>query len=134
MTDQNKPSLQNPLGRARGLGSAKDGTHHWMMQRLTAFAMIPLTLFMAYALHQITAANYTTFVVWITQPMVAIALILFVLISFYHAALGLQVIIEDYVHTPGLKILILIFNKLFFFTLGVACLYAIVAINAGFKG
>lgn len=132
MTEQpSTPSIRTPLGRARGLGSARDGTRHWWMQRATAVAMIPLALFFLTQLPEITATDYSGFVDWMRRPFTAIAALLFIVSSFYHAALGLQVIIEDYIHGEGRKILLLLACKFAFLFLGCACVYAVVYINFG---
>ncbi len=128
-TDQN--NLKSPLGRARGLGSAKDGVHHWMAQRITAVALIPLLIFFLTQAQEIVNADHETFVLWLAQPLHTIAMMLFIVSAFYHAMLGLQVIAEDYIHHEGLKISILVINKLAFITLGVAALYAVIRISFG---
>jgi succinate dehydrogenase / fumarate reductase membrane anchor subunit len=97
-------SLRTPLGRVRGLGSAKDGTHHWWMQRVTAVALVPLTIWFVASLVALVGADYDTVVAWIGQPVVAVLLILFLFTGFYHLKLGLQVVIEDYVHSEGAKV------------------------------
>lgn len=127
-------SIRSPLGRARGLGSAHDGTHHWILQRVSAVALIPLALFFLSQLPEITSADYTAFRDWIRQPLTAIALLLFIICSFYHGSLGLQVIIEDYVSNAGRKFALLLLNKLTFLFLGFACLYAVIAINFALHG
>ena len=97
-------SLRTPLGRVRGLGSAKDGTHHWWMQRVTAVALVPLTVWFVASLVALVGADYDTVVAWIGQPVVAVLLILFLFTGFWHLKLGLQVVIEDYVHSEGAKV------------------------------
>lgn len=97
-------SLRTPLGRVRGLGSAKDGTHHWWMQRVTAVALVPLTVWFVASLVALAGADYETAVAWIGQPVVAVLLILFLFTGFYHLKLGVQVIVEDYVHHEGAKV------------------------------
>ena len=95
---------QTPLARARGLGSAKEGSHHWWRQRVTAVALFPLTLWFAVAVSLLPTANYDEIVEWMAQPWNSVLLLAFILISIYHAMLGLQVVIEDYVHNDSLKI------------------------------
>lgn len=109
MTSSNK-SIRNPLGKVRGLGSAKDGTHHWWMQRVTAVALIPLSLWMLYSLLSLTqnGADYVRY--WLESPAHALFLILFLGVSIYHGKLGLQVVIEDYVHTHLSKTIALLLN------------------------
>ncbi len=104
-------SRRNPLGAARGLGSAKSGTGHWWAQRATALALIPLGLWFAVAALQITHADYVDVVTWLHEPQTAILLSLFLTALFYHAWLGVQVVIEDYVHTEWLKVMTLLVIK-----------------------
>lgn len=102
-------SLRSPLGRVRGLGTAKEGVGHWWSQRLTALALIPLTLWFAGSVAVMTGAGYETVGAWIASPIVAGLLILLIAATFYHAYLGLQVVIEDYIHHEGWKIAFLLF-------------------------
>ncbi|HIP77779.1 MAG TPA: succinate dehydrogenase, hydrophobic membrane anchor protein [Kiloniellaceae bacterium] len=97
-------SLRSPLGRVRGLGSAKDGTGHWWSQRLSAIALIPLTLWFCASVVSLSGADYTAVAAWAGSPVVAGLLILLIAATFYHAYLGLQVVIEDYVHREMVKI------------------------------
>jgi succinate dehydrogenase / fumarate reductase membrane anchor subunit len=92
-------NLRSPLGRARGLGSAKEGLHHWWAQRLTSLALIPLTVwFVAGLIHLATGGEpYEAFMGWIANPCNATLMILFLGVSFHHAQLGMQVVFEDYV-------------------------------------
>lgn len=122
---KHQPSLRTPLGKARGLGSAKDGFGHWWMQRVSAVALLPLSLFWLCSLKDIANPDLMHFLQWIGRPEISIAGILFVITSFYHAALGMQVVIEDYVHCEAAKIAALLANKLAFFFLGTACVCAI---------
>ena len=97
-------SLRSPLGRVRGLGSAKDGTNHWWAQRVTALALIPLTLWFCAAVISLSGADRAAVADWAGSPVVAGLLILLIAATFYHAYLGLQVVIEDYVHNEMFKI------------------------------
>jgi succinate dehydrogenase / fumarate reductase membrane anchor subunit len=98
-------NLRSPLGKVRGLGSAKNGTHHWWMQKVTAVALIPLTIWFVSSVIQMTQADYTTVVKWMSSPVVAVLLALFIVTGLYHLKLGLQVVIEDYIHSEGQKMI-----------------------------
>ncbi|MGF1594242.1 MAG: succinate dehydrogenase, hydrophobic membrane anchor protein [Kiloniellaceae bacterium] len=106
-----RPSLRSPLGRVRGLGSAKDGTAHWWAQRLTALALIPLTVWFCISVIAMSGAGYATVAAWAGSPLVAGLLILLIVATFYHGALGLQVVIEDYVHHEMSKLALLLVVK-----------------------
>lgn len=90
-------SLRTPLSHAKGLGSAKEGAHHWWVQRLTSIALVPLMLWLAFSVAALADYSYQSVVGWIQSPPVAIALALMIVALFYHIQLGIQVIIEDYV-------------------------------------
>lgn len=90
-------SLRTPLSSAKGLGSAREGAHHWWMQRLTSLALLPLTLWLAISIVMLPEMDYVSAVAWMQTPVAAIAMSLLVISLFYHVQLGLQVIIEDYV-------------------------------------
>jgi len=91
-------SLRTPLARVRHLGSAKDGTHHWWMQRVTALALLPLTLWFVISVIGLAGADHAAVAAWAGHPLSATLLVLLLVATFYHAVLGLQVVIEDYVH------------------------------------
>ena len=97
-----KGRLRNPLKTARGLGSAKDGTHHFVVQRATAVALAFLSLYVVWLVISLIGADYATVRAKVGHPCNAVLLSAFLIASFWHAKLGMQVIIEDYVHTPGL--------------------------------
>src|SRR3546814_6816815 len=97
-------SMRTPLGRIRGLGSAKDGTGHWWAQRVTALALVPLTVWFVASVIGMAGADHASFVAWIASPLVAGLMILLIVATFHHAQLGLQVIIEDYVHDEGVQV------------------------------
>jgi len=106
------PSLRSALGRARGLGSAKHGVEHWWMQRLTALALIPLSIYgIAAFFDSVAFGSYEDAVIWLHSPFAAVLVILFILVAFHHAASGLQVVIEDYVHCEALKLASIITTK-----------------------
>ena len=90
-------ALQTPLGRVRGLGSAKGGTHHWWLQRVTSIALLPLTIWFALSAASHAGAGYEAAVEWIARPWNATLLLATVALTFHHLAAGLQVVIEDYV-------------------------------------
>lgn len=121
-------SLLTPLKKARGLGSAKDGTHHWWMQRVTAIALVPLTLWLAFSVASLTGSDYASVAQWFARPFTTAMLTLFVFTSFYHASLGLQVVIEDYVHHEWVKMAALIGVKLLLTLLGTTSVIAVLRV------
>ena len=122
---------RTPVARARGLGSAKDGTHHWWMQRITAIALVPLTVWLVGSLVAIGSADHAQTVHWIRSPAVSIALLLTIAALFHHAQLGLQVIIEDYVHAEWKKIAVLITVKLLAIAIAATAAFSVLKITFG---
>ncbi len=112
MTDRDKPSMRSPLGRAKGLGSSRSGVSHWWMQRLTAMGMVPLVLYCLIGFLCFADASETAARSWIAHPFNSVMLILLLGTGFYHASLGLQVVIEDYISRESRKILILAMMKM----------------------
>ena len=101
-------SLRSPLGRVLGAGSAKQGVHHWWVQRLTSIALVPLSIWFLVSLLSLPSLDHWVVSAWMAQSSSALLLILFVLVAAWHSQLGLQVIVEDYVHGNGSKTLILV--------------------------
>ena len=120
--------LKTPMARVAGLGSAKDGTEHWIMQRLTAILNLPLVIWLLWSIVTNDFSDYQVFTGWLSEPLNAILMILLILSAFTHAVLGSQVVVEDYVHHEGLKISKLVGNRLFFFALAIACLFSVLKI------
>lgn len=124
-------SLRSPLGQAKGLGSAKDGVHHWWAQRVTAVALIPLTLWFAYKVAILSMADYQTVAASIGSPWSAALIISLIVAAFYHAALGMQVIFEDYINQKAIRISAIMATNLLLFLLGTAAIVAVVRIALG---
>lgn len=118
-------SLRTPLGRARGLGSAKDGAQHWWHQRLTALALLPLAVWFVVSLITLADATYEDVIDWLSSPVVAGLMLLWIFTMFYHLKLGLQEVIEDYVHSEWRKLASLVFVTFATITLGLACALAV---------
>jgi succinate dehydrogenase / fumarate reductase membrane anchor subunit len=118
-------SYNSPLKSVRGLGSAKDGTHHWWAQRLTAIALVPLVLWMVIAVLTTTMSDYESARATVGHPLGAAFAIALVAVLFHHGQLGLQVVIEDYLHIEWLKITALVLIK---FASVVLALIAIIAV------
>jgi succinate dehydrogenase / fumarate reductase membrane anchor subunit len=123
--------LRSPLGRAIGLGSAKEGAEHWWAQRVSAVALIPLGLWFAASLLALAGADRAAVLAWLHAPVQAILAILLLIAVFYHAALGLQVVIEDYVHAEWLKVSSRVAMRLVSFGLAVAGIFAVLRIAFG---
>ncbi len=121
--------FQTPLAKVRGLGSAKAGTGHFWMQRITAITLIPLSLWMVSFTKQLLDASHQEVVQWLSGPLDAVFAIAWVIAAFYHAALGLQVVIEDYVHTEWRKITSIWLMKLTFLFCALAAIVAIFRIS-----
>jgi succinate dehydrogenase / fumarate reductase membrane anchor subunit len=123
--------LRTPLSRARGLGSARQGVHHWWAQRITAVALIPLVAWFAISLIMMSGADYAVVRAWIGSPVVMVLLTLTIVIGLHHGQLGMQEVVEDYVHSEGMKLALIVllrFTAVFF---GLAAIVAILRIGFG---
>jgi succinate dehydrogenase / fumarate reductase membrane anchor subunit len=123
--------MRTPLAKVRGLGSARSGTEHFWHQRLTAISNIPLVIFLVAFLLTHLGTGPADIVASLRNPFVAIPLALAFISVLWHMRLGMQVIIEDYVHSPGAHLAALIANNFFTVILGAAALYAITAMSLG---
>lgn len=124
-------SLRSPLSRARGLGSANEGLHHWIAQRLTAIALVPLSLWFIVMLLCLVGSDHAAAVERLQSPITASLLILFIVMLFYHAQLGMQVIIEDYVHGHWQKITSLVLLKFIAVFAALASIVAVLRVSSG---
>ena len=123
-------SLRSPLGRVLGLGSARQGAHHWWLQRLTSVALVPLAVWFAVSLIALPALDHTTVAAWMAQSWTALLLILLVLIGTWHSQLGLRVVVEDYVHS-GAKTLTLVIITFAHTLIAAAGVFAILKVAFG---
>lgn len=123
--------MRTPLGRVRGLGSAKDGTEHFWRQRLTALAGIPLAIFFVIFVITLQGSPLEAVRGAIANPFVAILMVLFLGSGIYHMKIGMQVIIEDYVHSEGPKVLLLMANTFFAALVGLGSIWAVLKISFG---
>jgi len=124
-------SLRSPLSKAVGLGSAKHGFSHWWWQRLTAIALIPLTLWFLYSITCLVGSDYSEVVHWLSSPINATIMLLFTLTALYHGQTGLQVVIEDYVHTKWLNLSLLISMKFAAVLLAVLAVISVLKVVLG---
>jgi succinate dehydrogenase / fumarate reductase, membrane anchor subunit len=123
--------MRSPLGRVMGLGSAKEGVKHWWMQRLSSIALIPLALWFVASDIGMLGAEHRAFVGWMSSPVVATLMVLTIGATFYHAQIGAQVVIEDYVHGEGAKLAAIVITKLAALALAVAGILAVLMIAIG---
>lgn len=123
--------LRTELGRVRGLGSAKEGVGHWWHQRLTAIALIPLSLWFVASLVFLTDTDHATAVHWLGSPISLGVMVLFIAALFYHAVLGVQVVIEDYVSHHGLRLASIVLVQFAGFALAMAAIVSLLVIAFG---
>ena len=122
--------LRTPLSKVKGLGSAKDGTGHFWHQRLTSLLLIPLVLWVGFSLAAMPV-DHATLVGWIQKPWVSVALVLLVITVFYHAQLGLQVIIEDYISSHSKRTVTLLLTNLACLLCGMIGVISVLKISFG---
>ncbi len=125
------PGLRTPLGRVRGLGSAREGTSHFWRQRLTAVANIPLLLFFIGLIVSLNGATYAEVRQTLANPFVALLTVFVLGSALFHMKLGMQSIIEDYIHGEGLKIALVMLNIFFPIVIGATCVFALLKISFG---
>jgi succinate dehydrogenase / fumarate reductase membrane anchor subunit len=131
MSDHGPQSLRTPLSRVRYLGSARSGTRHFWHQRLTSVANVPLTIAAVLLIIALIGRNHAAVVQILGSTLVAVTMLLFVISSVYNMWLGMQVIIEDYVHDELPKFLALMANTFFSFAVGLAAVFAILKLSFG---
>lgn len=123
--------LRTPLSRANHLGSAHEGANHWWWQRLTALALVPLLLWLVGSFVALVGADYAVMRAWVARPGVTVALVALLIALFYHAQLGLQVVLEDYVHAEGLKLASLVAVRFACLLLGLLGVISVLRIAFG---
>jgi succinate dehydrogenase / fumarate reductase membrane anchor subunit len=123
--------MRSPLGRALGRGSAKHGADHWIVQRLSALALIPLGLWFVVALMCHVGAGYPAAHAWLHRPAVGILLVLLLIATFYHLVVGVEVVIEDYVHSAWVRITSLVLLRFAAVALAVAGIFSVLRIAVG---
>lgn len=127
----NPMSMRTPLAKVRGLGSAKSGTGHFWLQRVTAVANVVLVSFLIGLLFTLVGADYETVRRTLAKPYIAVPLLLLVLSAVTHMRLGMQTIIEDYVHSEGRKLAALMLNTFFAIVIGITCVFAVLMLSFG---
>ena len=133
MTKDNK-TIQTPLAKAKGLGSAHEGVHHWLVHKVTTLMNIPLVAWLLYTVFHLKEASYAEFTTYMAQPFHSIAAILFVMVTLYHMALELQVVYEDYISCRVLRMIKIWGMKVFFLVLGLATIFMILSLGVTVTG
>lgn len=123
--------IESPLAKAKGLGSTHHGLDHWLAQRVTALTNLALMIWLVWSVVQFSAWDYATFTGWLAQPVNAVLMILAVLSTFYHAALGAQVVAEDYIQGSFCRLVKITAIKLFLGAAAIACIFSVLKIAFG---
>lgn len=131
MSSESAGSRRSPLGRARGYGSAKDGVHTFLAERISAVALIPLALWFVFSVARLPLGSFNAIQHWVASPSVAVMLVLFLGALFYHSSLGVKVVIEDYVAGEGLKLAALLLVKFVHAVLAAVGIFAVLKIALG---
>lgn len=123
--------LRSPLAKAKGLGASGDASHHFWVQRISALALVPLVIWLAISVALLPEASYASVVSWFQSPFNGIVTLLFIVVSFYHAQLGLQVVIEDYISSHSVRLFGVLLVKFLSYFLMAAAIYAVIKITLG---
>jgi succinate dehydrogenase / fumarate reductase membrane anchor subunit len=129
MSANKSTAMRSYLGKARGLGSAKDGVGHWWLQRLSALFLIPLVLWFVFSFVNIADGSPQQIASWFSSPFVAIAMLLMLSTMYFHAYQGLKVVVEDYIHNERVKISLLVFLKLFLISVTLVSVFSIMKLH-----
>ena len=123
---------ETAIGRVRGLGSARSGAHHWWVERLTSVSTLVLFVWLVVSLLRMPSLSHSAMIDWLSSPVAAVPMLLLIVSTFWHAKLGLQVVIEDYVHEDGTKLFVI--TLLNFFVLGAGALAFFSVLKIAFGG
>ena len=123
--------MESPLGRVRGLGSARSGAHHWWLERLTSIAAFVLFIWFMVSILRLPALGFGDVRAWLSDPVAAVPMLLLVVTTFWHLKLGLQVVIEDYVHEEGMKLFSIVLLNFFVIAGGALAFFSILKIAFG---
>ena len=121
-------NLRHPLARVKGLGASGEGSHHWWAQRLSALALIPLSLWFVFSVVNHIGDSHAAVLAWVSSPGVAVMLVLFIGFMLYHAQLGVQVVIEDYVHNEFIKVVAMLLVKGMALLAGLSGIFAVLRV------
>jgi succinate dehydrogenase / fumarate reductase, membrane anchor subunit len=124
-------AYRTPIAKVRGLGAARSGLQHWKMQRLTAIANLLLVLWFMFSAMALSGSGYEQVRAWLASPVTASLVVLLIISTFYHARLGLQIVVEDYVHHEGARIALLVAIALIVLALAVTCIVAVLTVAVG---
>ena len=123
--------METPIGRVRGLGSARSGAHHWWLERLTSVSTLLLFVWFVVALLRMPSLDHAAVTEWLAEPLVAVPMLLLIVSTFWHLKLGLQVVIEDYVHEEGMKFFSITVLNFFTIAVGALALFSVLKIAFG---
>lgn len=124
-------TMETPIARVRGLGSAKSGAHHWWLERLTSVSTFLLFIWFAVSLLALPSLDHGAVTEWLAQPIAAVPMLLLIVSTFWHLKLGLQVVIEDYVHEEGMKFFSVTLLNFFAIALGALAFFSVLKIAFG---
>jgi succinate dehydrogenase / fumarate reductase, membrane anchor subunit len=124
-------AYRTPIAKVRGLGAARTGLQHWKMQRLTAISNVLLVLWFMFSAMALSGSGYDQVRAWLASPVTASLVVLVIISTFYHARLGLQVVVEDYVHHEGARLASLVAIALIVLALAVICIVAVLKVAVG---
>ena len=123
--------MRTPLGIVKGLGPAREGTHHWWVQRATSAALFPLTVWFITSIATLVGSDYQAIVIWVKNPLTTVLLVLFTGFVFYHLRIGVQVILDDYANSRKAKLTGLFLNDAFCLIFGLLTIFSILRIFLG---
>ena len=123
--------METPLSRVRGLGSARSGAHHWWLERLSSVAALVLFVWFIVSILRLPSLNYASVTGWLAQPLAAVPMLLLIVTTFWHLKMGLQVIVEDYVHEEGLKLFAIVLLNFFAIGGGALAFFSVLKIAFG---
>ena len=124
-------TMETPIARVRGLGSARSGAHHWWLERLTSVSTLLLFVWFAVSLLSLPSLDHAAVTEWLSAPLAAVPMLLLIVSTFWHLKLGLQVVIEDYVHEEGMRFFSIILLNFFTLALGALAFFSVLKIAFG---